>query len=930
MKGLRWYKCDFHLHTSASKCFTGDKSLNKWIDKVYEEGLECIAVTDHNTAENIDKIKTLGKEKGIVVFPGVEITCSDAKVHMLVIFDINKDKLYVEDFLIKCNINRRDFGKSEIQSVKSIDQIVDIANEMGGIVIPAHIDDEQCSLESVGHYVKRTFLNRGDVIGVQVVEDSYLDKPIYKDVISKKCATLTFSDNPHKDNHLNHGIDGIGKRYTWIKLSQKPNLNSLRQAFIMSNLRVKNDFEIDIYPYKEPNTWIKKINVVNSCISENIEIEFSPQMNTIIGGRGSGKSSILKFIFGMLRKNETIEKEENLMDIVKEYDNFFKVNKDGIGVFKEETIIKLTIVKGNIDYFICLSDFKGEEFNTKIYTEKNGEKEYIEDKNFIYFLSEGIEVYLQKQIYQIAKNTNILKDSIDKNIDLKSLKEEQKKLRNSYISNMNQIKKLSDSISNKENLKSNLKNIKLQLGNIDDKEFSKALMNQDLLNKEYSSIKNFEKELDRKLTEIIQSFNRNKNIYYTHSNIDDELKGIIEKNTQNVKNIIDDAVSTLETKFKEICTSYREEIENSFWSKRYEENKNKISKLVDVDEMDILAYKKIIKKRQEFTEELTRIESIEIQINSLSEESKNILETYKEISNLISEERKKYLKENFDGTNSNLQIIPQKNRDKLDFENKFRKIIHKEKGEFKEEIERIKNYVFNSNSIIKNIDNLIEYILIIKNKRADINKSTLFLNDSYFDIFSNSIENISEEVASTVEEGLYEELESKLELKGRFKNILGALDYDDLVNLKLLIPEDAVKFKYRTNKDNKFKDIDTASAGQKTSAILTYILSKGTTPLVLDQPEDDLDNKIIYDLIINTLKSVKEERQIIVVTHNANIPVNGDSENVIAVDYIDKKGIVIEVEGSIEDEKVKNSIFDIMEGGEEAFEIRSKRYGYKV
>ncbi|OXX83640.1 hypothetical protein AVM15_09615, partial [Paraclostridium benzoelyticum] len=225
------------------------------------------------------------------------------------------------------------------------------------------------------------------------------------------------------------------------------------------------------------------------------------------------------------------------------------------------------------------------------------------------------------------------------------------------------------------------------------------------------------------------------------------------------------------------------------------------------------------------------------------------------------------------------------------------------------------------------IDNLVEYIIDLKNKKVGIHKPTIFLSNNRL---IDTKANVLNEVAVTMEDELYEEIENKLKLTAKFKNILATLDDESLINIKLLIPEDLVKFQYRTNKTNKFKSIDTASAGQKTSAILTYILSKGTGPLILDQPEDDLDNKIIYDLIINTLKLVKEERQIIVVTHNANIPVNGDSENIIAVDYTDKNGIDVEVEGSIEDEDVKNAIFDIMEGGEEAFEIRSKRYGYEV
>jgi len=88
-KGNRWYKCDLHLHTPASQCFA-DKSVTatEFIKKVKEEGLDCIAITDHNTASWIDKIKDAAKDEGIIVFPGVELTCTESKIHLLVLFDV--------------------------------------------------------------------------------------------------------------------------------------------------------------------------------------------------------------------------------------------------------------------------------------------------------------------------------------------------------------------------------------------------------------------------------------------------------------------------------------------------------------------------------------------------------------------------------------------------------------------------------------------------------------------------------------------------------------------------------------------------------------------------------------------------------------------------------------------------------------------------
>ena len=97
------------------------------------------------------------------------------------------------------------------------------------------------------------------------------------------------------------------------------------------------------------------------------------------------------------------------------------------------------------------------------------------------------------------------------------------------------------------------------------------------------------------------------------------------------------------------------------------------------------------------------------------------------------------------------------------------------------------------------------------------------------------------------------------------------------------------------------------SAGQKTTAILTFLLAYGDLPLLLDQPEDDLDNKLVYDLIVTRLKEAKSKRQIIVVTHNANIPVNADAEFIVSMDS-ESEQVAIKYEGTMDDKNVRKEI----------------------
>ena len=167
---------------------------------------------------------------------------------------------------------------------------------------------------------------------------------------------------------------------------------------------------------------------------------------------------------------------------------------------------------------------------------------------------------------------------------------------------------------------------------------------------------------------------------------------------------------------------------------------------------------------------------------------------------------------------------------------------------------------------------------------------------------------------------------SQLGFDGYFSRIAKTLDDEQWARLETLIPDDNIDVKYKPNGSSHFKSIVSASAGQKTTAVLTFILSQGKLPLLLDQPEDDLDNRLVCDLIVEKIKKIKNHRQIIVITHNANIPVIGDAEYIVSMDS-SSRYLKVHSEGMLENKDVKTEICEIMEGGEDAFKLRAERYG---
>ena len=103
--------------------------------------------------------------------------------------------------------------------------------------------------------------------------------------------------------------------------------------------------------------------------------------------------------------------------------------------------------------------------------------------------------------------------------------------------------------------------------------------------------------------------------------------------------------------------------------------------------------------------------------------------------------------------------------------------------------------------------------------------------------------------------------------------------------------------------------------------MLTFILNYGDEPLLLDQPEDDLDNDLIYNLIVQNIRANKAKRQIVVVTHNANIVVNGNSEMVHSFKIAGGQSHI--ESGSLQSKDTRERICTTMESGEDAFEQRS-------
>jgi hypothetical protein len=155
-------------------------------------------------------------------------------------------------------------------------------------------------------------------------------------------------------------------------------------------------------------------------------------------------------------------------------------------------------------------------------------------------------------------------------------------------------------------------------------------------------------------------------------------------------------------------------------------------------------------------------------------------------------------------------------------------------------------------------------------------------------------------------------------------------DESRLFELETLIPQDTLGVSLKV--DDQYRSLEHLSVGQRATAILLLLFALEGRILILDQPEDDLDNRFVYEDIVQMLrdqkglKNGKQRRQIIAATHNANIPVLGDAELILALEALGGHAQVIG-RASIDDAFIRTLVKTIMEGGEEAFLRRAEKYG---
>lgn len=181
-----------------------------------------------------------------------------------------------------------------------------------------------------------------------------------------------------------------------------------------------------------------------------------------------------------------------------------------------------------------------------------------------------------------------------------------------------------------------------------------------------------------------------------------------------------------------------------------------------------------------------------------------------------------------------------------------------------------------------------------------------------------------ERILSCLDEGNLDEIGMSRTVQQTFVSCMTPARRRDLAALRC---PDRYSLEFKTL-DGRYRPLDKLSGGQRVNLLLSLLLATGDNrPLVIDQPEDELDNRFLFDTLLPAFHRLKGKRQVIVATHNANIVVNGDADHVIQLDAESTHGHIA-CAGAIEEPTVRDAIVQTVDGGDEAFRLRRLKYGF--
>jgi len=904
--GSRWWKFDFHSHTPKSKDYTEQEiGFSDLLLKYMDQSVDCLVITDHNSGEAIDEIKNALNNlrtsnaqsfRELIIFPGIEITTSDG-CHVLAVLDPSVTSAHVSALLGSCGINDN-FGYAEKVATTSFAETVKKIEGANGIPIATHIDGPKGLLHTQRAYNPSLKQSLENIYAIEVCNSNFFEGCEYElKQKLKKCAHVCGSDS--------HSRAEVGRNgYVWINLSSQT-IESLRLSLMDGELSVK--FGDD--PNFEPPFYISNLKIAKTKYCGRVdgapfEIAFSPQLNSLVGGRGTGKSTCIEAIRLALGRDDELGAFANLHQ---KYLSFVSLEtKTAGGIVQPQTNAEVVYWRRGSPYKVVWkygSNLQLEELRDGQWS--ISDSKYDSDRF-------PVSIYSQKQINEISKNPTALLHVIDRSNEVN--KEEWDTIwnesQNEFMQLRLQVRILRQQISSEETVKAKLKDVTNDLKRYEEQGHGDILKKYQYRNQQIAALKVPEelKGLPEKLNEFAEYIIRLtvKDVPYQETDVfKTQLSQIVEAVNQEI-NKLAASVQSASGIATSLIDNYKNSLLLSEWYKDVTNVNYSYNALLEEYKgkggaFDPNQYGQWVEMQGQLQNTLNAIDDKKTQLASLEKKTSEKYEILFNLRGELHRRRAEFVEKVLNGNKYvRMSIIP---FGEVSFaEMEFRDILGVDSTKF-------------SSSILdrdRKQGLLWEFVewesasLACESLPTVIHKIKMIIND----------------VISNIARPEYIHGSLVKNLQDRFSQHPEFLD-----NIWTWWPEDLLKVEFSTDdRGSRFQSLNRGSEGQKAAAILAFLLSYGEEPLIIDQPEDDLDNALIYTLIVKQIREIKHKRQVILVTHNPNIVVNGDSELVHVLEFRGGQ-ICAAASDGLQDKEIRDSICRIMEGGQEAFRKRFERIG---
>ena len=900
-RGSEWRKWDLHIHTPGTakndQYGNSEEIWEQYIEALEKTDIAVFGITDYFSINNYLKVKEYqrqGRLQGKFILPNVEmrllpVTGKGTPVNIHAIFDPDLDVVDIErEFFrqLKFPYDGATYSCIDSDLIRLGRIVCNNQNLHEEAAIRKGIETFVISYDCLQNVVSNDFfkgriiiaLSNGSQDGVSGIlkHDGDL-QPLRKEIT--RMADIILSGNPSDidyflgnktsvaeviENYRNlkpciigsdaHRMDMIGvfpnDRITWVKAD--PTFEGLKQILFEPKERVHiSDVKPDI---KFDYNVIDHV-LLNTASVWNQEISLNQNLNTIIGGRSTGKSTLLASIASKFKDIKDVENRDYIKELS---DNVHVVWRDGkendgkeIEYFTQNEIANI-ISKGDSDNLFCnilIGQPNFRETYEKFKEEEATRFSTIQSKVSLYF--EKRRQYIEKSSY--VKTLGDI-DGICREI------EKLEKERNAIQQKLTDKKEIIEKYQTKE------------------KELSQLFANKTKLDKE-------KEQLDILSKSDFFVLNSNLSIQWlTESSVNrmkDEARQTLSKSNLHMQEFLIGIIASVDERIKNISKQIVE-IESDA---SYKEGKH----IFDENKNLVLIMKQISSLSQQ-----------KVKIGQESQILDNLYKEFKTIGSDLLNEHLSYL-ELMNSIASNLRI----QHDNITLSASY---------ELKPELEKTLNDTFSLRSVIMN------------------------------QLITDTVNQYKKKTKEDIKKGVTELLNKAVKDELTFKN-----GYNVQSFLTNMLSTNWFKLKY--NVDYESDNLLDMSPGKRSFVVLKLLLdfSDKKCPILIDQPEDNLDNRAIYNELVKYIREKKKERQIILVTHNPNIVVGAYSEEVIVANQNGKNapndgGIKFQyVSGSLENSSkrlddsnmpilnrcgIREHVCDILEGGENAFRDRENKYGF--